>query len=276
MNALATDNHIESIPLAERLIVALDVPTIDEARAVVQTLGDTVQFYKIGLQLQMAGGLLLAKKFTAAGKKVFLDSKIFDIDETVTGAVERVANMGVNSLTVHGNGPTIRAAMKGRGDSNLKILSVTVLTSLDAHDIRDLGYPCSVEELVMRRAQSALDAGCDGVIASGKEARQIRDIAGEHLLIVTPGIRSEGVSADDQKRPATPAGAVSAGADYIVVGRQILKARAFPVHSAPARSPTRPPIAYDPVGGRVGERAGADSTQVGNALATRRPRRSAS
>ena len=224
VNALATNSHIDSIPLAERLIVALDVPTIDEARAVVQTLGDTVCFYKIGLQLQMAGGVQLAEEFALAGKKVLLDAKVFDIDETVTGTVERVADMGVSFLTVHGNGRTIQAAVKGRGDSDLKILSVTVLTSLDAYDMQDFGYECSVDELVMYRAGKALEAGCDGVIASGRKARQIRNMAGDSLLIVVPGIRSEGISRDDQKRTVTPTEAIEAGADHIVVGRQVLQA----------------------------------------------------
>ena len=133
-----------------------------------------------------------------------------DIDETVTGTVERVADMGVSFLTVHGNGRTIQAAVKGRGDSDLKILSVTVLTSLDAYDMQDFGYECSVDELVMYRAGKALEAGCDGVIASGREARQIRNMAGDSLLIVVPGIRSEGISRDDksgqsrQRKPSRP------------------------------------------------------------------------
>ena len=158
------------------------------------------------------------------GKKVFLDSKILDIDETVTRAVSGIADLGISFLTVHGNGAAIRAAIKGRGNKNLKILSVTILTSLDAADMLDLGLSRSVEEYVMYRTKNALDAGCDGVIASGLEAKKIREMAGDHLLIVTPAIRSEGVAHDDQKRVSTPAEAISNGADYLVVGREITKA----------------------------------------------------
>jgi len=213
-----------AIPIEERLIVALDVQTVEAARAVVEKLGASILFYKIGLQLQFAGGLPLASELVAAGKKVFLDSKILDIDQTVTGAVANVANMGVSFLTVHGNGSTIRAAVEGRKHHSLKLLAVTVLTSLDAFDMQDLGLSCSVQELVMHRAKKALEAGCDGVIASGQEAHDIRRMAGDRLLIVTPGIRSEGVPHDDQKRTATPKQAMAAGADYLVVGREILRA----------------------------------------------------
>jgi orotidine-5'-phosphate decarboxylase len=195
---------------------------VEEAETIITRLGSSVLFYKIGLQLQFAGGLPLADKLIARGKKVFLDSKILDIDQTVTGAVANVANMGVSFLTVHGNGATIRAAVEGRKRHDLKLLSVTVLTSLDAFDMQDLGLSCTVQELVMHRAKKALEAGCDGVIASGQEAQAIREMAGNSLLIVTPGIRSEGISKDDQKRTSTPLEAIAAGADYLVVGRQIL------------------------------------------------------
>jgi orotidine-5'-phosphate decarboxylase len=211
------------VPLEERLIVALDVPNRERAFDLVKKLGDTVQFYKIGLQLQFAGGLQVADELIKQGKKVFLDSKICDIEETVRGAVASVANMGVDFLTVHGNGKSIQAALEGRKSHPLKILSVTVLTSLDAHDMADLGLSCSVEDLVMMRARKALDAGCDGVIASGKEAHKIRELAGDRLLIVTPGIRSKNVPHHDQKRVATPNEAIAAGADYLVVGREILE-----------------------------------------------------
>ncbi len=220
----AHDVTEQPAPLDERLIVALDLPTVDEASALVSTLGDGVAFYKIGLMLQYIGGLDLARALVAQGKKVFLDSKIMDIDQTVTGAVARVAEMGVSFLTVHGSGSVIRAAIEGRGASALKILTVTVLTSFDAQDMRDLGYECSVEDLVLLRAGKTLEAGGDGVIASAHEAARIRETAGERLLIVTPGIRSAGTSRDDQKRTATPAGAIAAGADYLVVGRQISRA----------------------------------------------------
>lgn len=213
------------VPLKERLIVALDVPSVEHADKLVETLGDSVEFYKIGMQLQFAangGGLNYAQTLLSRGKKVFLDSKLFDIGETIERAVENVARMGVNFLTVHGNGPTIRAAIKGRGTSHLQILSVTVLTSLDAADLDDLGFTnVSVEELVLHRAKKALEAGADGVIASGEEAAKIREFAADKLRIVTPGIRRFTDAIGDQKRVTTPSDAIEAGADYLVVGRPI-------------------------------------------------------
>jgi orotidine-5'-phosphate decarboxylase len=214
---------MQAIPLADRLIVALDVPTVEEARTLVRKLGASVSFYKIGLQLQYAGGIGLASELKAEGKKIFLDSKLLDIDQTVTVATANIARLGLDFLTIHGYAPTLRAAVKGRGDSGLRLLAVTVLTSMGPADMAELGTRYSVEEMVLRRAQVALDAGCDGVIASGKEAKAIRAMAGDRLLIVTPGIRSGGVTADDQQRPATPRDAIAAGADYLVVGRQILR-----------------------------------------------------
>ena len=209
----------------ERLIVALDVSSVDEAWAIINRLEGLVSFFKIGLQLQLSVGLAFVKELIENGNRVFLDYKYFDIEETVQRAVSQVAAIGVSFLTVHGNGPTIRAAVEGRGNSDLKILSVTVLTSLDSVDILDLGFQCEVDELVLYRAKKALEAGCDGVIASGKEAEAIREMAGEQpLLIVTPGIRPETASLDDHKRPVTPAAAISAGADYLVVGRPITAA----------------------------------------------------
>lgn len=212
-----------AIPARDRLIVALDVPTVEEAQKAVDEIGDAVDFYKIGMQLQFAGGLSLARELVQNGKKVFLDSKLLDIDQTVTSAVHSIAGMGVTFLTVHGNGKTIRAAMAGRGDSDLRILSVTVLTNLDAYDIQDFGFDCNVEELVLSRAKKALEAGADGVIASGAEAKAIRKIAGHKLTIVTPGIRPDGADVDDQKRIVTPSEAISEGADYLVVGRPIMR-----------------------------------------------------
>jgi orotidine-5'-phosphate decarboxylase len=212
------------IPVQERLIVALDVPTIDEARSLIRSLNGVVSFFKIGLQLQLVAGLDLVQELIKEGKKVFLDYKYFDIEETVKLAVANVAKIGVNFLTVHGNSRIIKAAVEGRGNSDLKILSVTVLTSLDGYDIRDLGFECSVEDLVLYRAKKALEAGCDGVIASGQEARAIREIAQDRLLIVTPGIRPGNISVNDQKRSVTPAQAIKAGADYLVVGRPIRSA----------------------------------------------------
>jgi orotidine-5'-phosphate decarboxylase len=221
MRVAADSRQAVIVPVEERLIVALDLPDRDAAIRMVDMLGDNVRFYKIGLELQMAGGFAIAAELIKRGKKIFLDSKLFDIAETVKGAVANVANLGVDFLTVHGNGKIISAAMEGRGSNPLKILSVTVLTSLDAYDIQDLGYSCSINELVMLRVRKALDAGCDGVIASGQEAQEIRDFAGNRLIIVSPGIRSSNVPKNDQKRVASPTEAIAAGADYLVVGRQI-------------------------------------------------------
>jgi orotidine-5'-phosphate decarboxylase len=214
---------MRDIPLVDRLIVALDVPTVEEARALVRRLGAAVSFYKIGLQLQYAGGIALASELKGAGKKIFLDAKLLDIDRTVTGATANIARLGFDFLTIHGFAPTLRAAVTGRGDSGLRLLAVTVLTSMGETDMAELGTRYSVEEMVLRRAQAALDTGCDGVVASGNEARRIRALAGDRLAIVTPGIRSEGVATDDQQRAATPRDAIAAGADYLVVGRQILR-----------------------------------------------------
>jgi orotidine-5'-phosphate decarboxylase len=215
----------DPIEFRDRLIVALDVPNDRRAFELVEKLGDTVLFYKIGLQLQFAGGLQVAETLIKRGKKIFLDSKICDIDETVKGAVANVADMGVDFVTVHGNGASIRAAVEGRGKHPLKILSVTLLTSLDAHDMKDLGLAAkyTIPDIVLMRAKNALEAGCDGVIASGKEAAEIRKMAGSRLLIVTPGIRSKNVPHHDQKRVATPYEAITAGADYLVMGRQIIE-----------------------------------------------------
>jgi orotidine-5'-phosphate decarboxylase len=214
---------LQNIPPNERLIVALDVPTADEARALVAKLGQAASFYKIGLQLQYAGGIELARELKDAGKKLFLDAKLLDIDQTVANATANIARLGVDFLTIHGLAPTLRAAVKGRDASGLKLLAVTVLTSQGPEDMAELGSRYSVEEMVLRRAQAALDVGCDGVIASGREAAPIRALAGHRMLIVTPGIRSEGVAHDDQKRAVTPREAIAAGADYLVVGREILR-----------------------------------------------------
>ncbi len=213
------------IPVKERLIVALDVPTVEEARALVRALGDSAVFYKIGMQLQFAGGIQYAQELIGEGKKVFLDSKLFDIDATIEKAAENIARMGVDFLTVHGIGPTVTAAVRGRGGSPLQILAVTVLTSLEAGDLHELGYrDASVEDIVLYRAKKALDAGADGVIASGQEAEAIGRLAAGKLKIVTPGIRRGSDAVGDQKRVATPASAIAAGADYLVVGRPVSQA----------------------------------------------------
>jgi orotidine-5'-phosphate decarboxylase len=226
------------IPVKERLIVALDVPSVELARTMVDELGDTVEFFKIGMQLQFGGGIGYAQELIQKGKKVFLDSKLFDIDETVERAVENVAKMGVNFLTVHGNGKTIQAAVRGRGETELKVFSVTVLTSLDNDDLADIfGRAIDIQELVKSRAEKALEAGADGVIASGQEADLIRQLVigkvkvldqsgyERPFRIVTPGIRLPGGAHGDQKRVTSPSEAIKAGADYLVVGRPITQAQ---------------------------------------------------
>jgi orotidine-5'-phosphate decarboxylase len=208
----------------EKLIVALDYWDINDALRLVADLGDEVSFYKIGLGLQLAGGDNLAKSLIKQGKRVFLDYKYLDIEETIKTAVRRAAELGIDFLTVHGVGGILRAAAEGRGNSGLKILCVTVLTSMDADDVKEMGFPCDVEELVLARAKKALDAGVDGVVASAREAAEIRKQTSNKLMIVTPGIRPQDSASDDQKRVATPGGAIRAGADYLVVGRPITRA----------------------------------------------------
>lgn len=215
---------MKNIPIDERLIVALDHPNIKEAKDLVNELDGVVSFFKVGLSLQLLAGRDFVEWLIDKGNKVFLDYKYFDIEATIRQAVSHVAKVGVNFLTVHGNHKIIQAAVEGRGDNDLKILSVTVLTSLDAADIRELGFECTVKDLVLYRAQKALEAGCDGVIASGHEVEAISKLTENHLLIVTPGIRPEGTDTNEQKRSVTPAQAIKAGADYLVVGRPIRNA----------------------------------------------------
>src|SRR5437899_5461535 len=211
----------------DRLIVALDLPSIHDARALVEKLHGVVSFFKIGLTLQLADGVgAFIQELLQQGKRVFLDYKYLDVEETMRKAVARAASLGVTFLTIHGNGSIVQAAVRGRGESALKILSVTVLTSLDANDIRELGFQCSVEELVLHRAQKSIEAGCDGVVASGREARRIRELAGSRpWRIVAPGIRPKeapgGQKQDEQKRAVSPGEAIRNGADYLVVGRPI-------------------------------------------------------
>jgi orotidine-5'-phosphate decarboxylase len=208
--------------VADRLIVALDFDSADKAIRLVDELDGLISVFKVGIQLQLAGGMRPVQYLLSKEKKVFLDLKYNDVPETVELAVREAASKGVTFLTIHGNGPTVRAAVKGRGNnSELKLLSVTVLTSLDASDMKDMGFQISVEDLVLHRAKKALEAGCDGVIASGQEAAMIRKVVGPKLLIVTPGIRPEGFPKQDQKRTVTPKTAVLSGADYLVVGRYI-------------------------------------------------------
>lgn len=215
---------MKRIPREERLIAALDVATAEQARSLVERLGDSVRFYKVGLELFMAGGMFeLIDWLTKKGNRVFADLKFFDIPETVAAAVRGLRNRGVTFATVHGNQAMLEAAGEAKGE--VKILAVTVLTSLDQGDLDDLGFRCDVEKLVLSRARRALEAGCDGVIASGIEAPALRRELGERLLVVTPGIRPvQNRPSDDQKRTVDVAQAFANGADYIVVGRPIRQA----------------------------------------------------
>lgn len=210
----------------DRLIVALDLAGVDEARDMVKQLEGVVDFFKVGLTLQLASGTQdLIEDLIESGKKVFLDYKYYDIAETLRKTVSRAAKLGVSFLTVHGPSVLIRAAVEGRGDSPLKLFTVTVLTNLDKNDMAEMGYPAhSVEDVVLFRAKKAIEAGCDGVIASGQEALAIKALSrklSKSLLVITPGIRPDGHREDDQKRRVTPAEAIAAGADYLVIGRPI-------------------------------------------------------
>lgn len=214
---------LQRIDAKDRLIVALDVSTIDDAREMVRSLKGTVNFFKIGLALQLAPGVEdLIHSLINNGTRVFLDYKYYDVPETLRKAVSRASNVGVSFLTVHGSSALIKSAVAGKGNSPMKLFTVTVLTSMDAEDMTEMGYTKhSVEELVLFRAGKALEAGCDGVIASGHEARQIKEISQNHLLVVTPGIRPDDYAQDDQKRRSTASAAIAAGADYLVIGRPI-------------------------------------------------------
>jgi len=208
----------------DRLIVALDVPTIREAEGIIEQLGDTVGFYKIGYQLAFERGLPLAAALVGAGKRVFLDMKLHDIGNTVARGVETIVQLGVTFLTVHAYPQTMRAALEARAGSPLKILAVTVLTSYDDADLAEAGYSVAVEQLVAERAKQAHDIGVDGIVCSAEEAAPLRLMVGSDMLLVTPGIRPAGAATGDQKRVTTPAQAISAGADYLVVGRPIVAA----------------------------------------------------
>jgi orotidine-5'-phosphate decarboxylase len=208
----------------DRLIVALDLSTVQAADALVARLGDAVSFYKIGYQLAFAGGLSLAEKLARDGKQVFLDLKLHDIGNTVAKGVESVAGLGATFLTVHAYPQTMKAAADARGASNLRLLAVTVLTSYDDADLAAAGYDFTVAELVAERAAQARDMGIDGLVCSAAEAASLRGIVGHKMTLVTPGIRPAGAESGDQKRIMTPAAAVAAGADYLVVGRPIVDA----------------------------------------------------
>ena len=207
---------------SERLIVALDVPEAAQAQALVNQLGDSVQFYKIGLELCMAPGFFsLLDWLRGNDKKVFVDLKFFDIPETVARAIKNLSERGAHFATIHGNQAIMEAAAKAKS-GNLKVLAVTALTSLDQGDLDDMGFQCNIADLVLSRARRALQAGCDGVVSSGLEVERLRKEAPHELICVTPGIRPVDNKTDgDQKRVMTPTRAIKAGADYLVVGRPI-------------------------------------------------------
>jgi orotidine-5'-phosphate decarboxylase len=208
----------------DRLIVALDLPLVGEARRVVAAIGDAASFYKIGYQLAYAGGLPFAEELIGAGKKVFLDLKLHDIANTVEEGVRSVARLGATFLTVHAYPQTMKAAVEARAGSGLKILAVTVLTSYDDGDLHAAGYRLNVSDLVEARAQQAQVLGVDGLVSSPEEAAALRKIIGHQMNLVTPGIRPAGAATGDQKRIMTPARAIAAGADYLVVGRPVTEA----------------------------------------------------
>jgi orotidine-5'-phosphate decarboxylase len=210
----------------DRLIVALDLPSVATAEAMVARLGDAVTFYKIGYQLAYAGGLPLVRALAGAGKKVFVDLKLHDIGNTVARGVESVASLGATFLTVHAYPQTMKAAAEARAGSDLKILAVTVLTSYDDGDLHAAGYRLGVSDLVEARARQAETLGIDGLVCSPEEASNLRKIVGRRMALVTPGIRPAGSATGDQKRIMTPARAISAGSDYLVVGRPVLEAAA--------------------------------------------------
>lgn len=212
------------IPRAERLIVALDVATAQEARQLAERIGDAARFYKVGLELFMAGGYFeLVDWLVGRGAKVFVDLKFFDVPQTVRRAVANLRGRGVSFATVHGNQAMMEAAVREKAE--VKILAVTALTSLDRGDLDDLGFSCDVARLVLSRARRAMEAGCDGVISSGLEAQALKAEFKDRLLVVTPGIRPVENRTDDQKRTVDVAQAFANGADYIVVGRPIREAR---------------------------------------------------
>lgn len=210
--------------IRDRLIVGLDVPTVHDAEKVVEELGDAVSFYKIGHQLVFAGGLDFARALTGAGKHVFLDMKLLDIDNTVAKGVENIAKMGVSMLTLHAYPKAMRAGVEAARGSGLCLLGVTVLTSMDDADLKEAGYSDDAQTLVLRRAAQARDAGMGGIVASAAEAASIRKIIGRDMAVVTPGIRPAGAEKGDQKRVMTPADALKAGASHLVVARPIIAA----------------------------------------------------
>jgi orotidine-5'-phosphate decarboxylase len=208
----------------ERLIVGLDVPSLKEAETIVATLGDDILYYKIGYQLVFAGGLEFARELAQSGKKIFLDMKLLDIDNTVASGVENIAKMGMSMLTLHAYPKAMQAAVSAAKGSDLCLLGVTVLTSMDAQDLIDAGYEYDPHALVLRRAEQARLAGMGGIVCSAEEATAVRAIIGPKMALVTPGIRPVGSDKGDQKRVMTPADAIRAGSSHLVVARPIVKA----------------------------------------------------
>ncbi len=208
----------------DRLIVALDMSDAGEAKAMAQRLGESVTFYKIGYELGFSGGLALAEELIGEGKKIFLDFKLHDIGNTVARGVASLSRLGATFLTVHAYPQTMRAAVEGRGDSDVKLLAVTALTSYDDADAAEAGYALAIRDLVRLRAEQARTIGMDGVVCSAAETALVRDVAGPALAIVTPGIRPAGAATGDQKRTLTPSEAIHAGVDYLVIGRPVVAA----------------------------------------------------
>ncbi len=217
---------MQPAPIAprDRLIVALDLPSVAAAEAMIARLGESVTFYKIGYQLAFAGGLPLVQKLADSGKKVFLDLKLHDIGNTVARGVESITRLGATFLTVHAYPQTMKAAVEARAGSSLRILGVTVLTSYDDGDLHAAGYRLGVSDLVEARAQQAQVLGVDGLVCSPEEAAALRKVVGHQMNLVTPGIRPAGAASGDQKRIMTPGRAIAAGSDYLVVGRPVVEA----------------------------------------------------
>ncbi len=205
------------------IIIALDLASANEARRIIAALGDTADFYKVGLELYAAAGMDFVRELKGQGKRVFLDLKLYDISEQVKRAVAVISTSGADFLTVHAVKPVMEAAVAGRGES-LKLLAVTVLTSFDEQDIRDDGSALTLAGLVEKRVGHAMDAGVDGIVCSSLEVSKVRAMTGPKMTLVIPGVRSAGKSTGDQKRVATPADAIASGADYLVVGRQVTRA----------------------------------------------------
>jgi orotidine-5'-phosphate decarboxylase len=206
------------------LIIALDVDHAGQARALVERLGDSAPFYKVGMELYAAEGMLFVQELIASGKEVFLDLKLYDIGETIKRTTARIAQTAVRFLTIHGSNTVMRAAVEGRGTSKLQLLGVTVLTSFDQEDLAELGYLCELLDLVVHRARNAMLAGMDGVVCSPRDAPAVRQATGPRSILITPGVRSHSAPTGDQKRVATPAEAIEGGANYLVIGRQVTRA----------------------------------------------------